>query len=131
MVGGIIPESWAACSGIRTLDEVATMFRVSTRTMKRHVRQYPFCRVLGGRKLFTRADIKALYEALKCPSSSSEDQDARTGISMEPSEASAYARAQELLTKKRPKRSGRRGTGRLSPGASFVQRRRPRSSVQP
>ena len=65
------------------IDEVATTFRVSRRTMHEYVRKHPFSR------LFTRADIKALYEALKCPSSSSEDQAVRTGTSTEPSEASA------------------------------------------
>jgi hypothetical protein len=84
-----------------TLQEVAEMFHVSPRTMNEHVRKFPFCRMIGRRKLFTKADIKALYEALPCPSGSSEDPAARTGISTAPSEASAYARAQELLTKSR------------------------------
>jgi Helix-turn-helix domain len=47
-----------------TLEEVAATFRVSPRTMREHVKAHPFYRVLGGRKLFTRSDIKALYEAL-------------------------------------------------------------------
>src|ERR1700730_11473665 len=114
-----------------TLDEVATMFRVSTRTMKRHVRQYPFYRVLGGRKLFTRADIKALYEALKCPSSSSDGQADRTGTSTERSEASLYARAQELLTEKPRKRSGRSGSGKSSSVVSLAERRQQPSSERP
>src|SRR6185369_15351294 len=88
-----------------TLDEVAATFRVSSRTMRDHVRRYPFYRLLGGRKLFTRADIRALYEALECPSSSSEDPAVRTGTSTELSEASAFARAQELLTTRPRRRS--------------------------
>jgi hypothetical protein len=56
-----------------TLDEVAATFRVSPRKMREHVRLHPFYRILGRRKLFTRSDIKALYEALECPSSSSEE----------------------------------------------------------
>src|SRR6516165_11468489 len=89
-----------------TLDEVAATFRVSPRKMREHVRLHPFYRVLGGRKLFTRSDIKALYEALECPSNSSEGPAVQAGTCMVPSEASQYARAQELLTKKRPRRSG-------------------------
>ena len=48
-----------------TLEEVAKTFRVSPRTMREYVRQHPFYRVLGGRKLFSRSDIKALYEAVE------------------------------------------------------------------
>src|SRR5258707_15480148 len=107
------------------------MFRVSPRTMKAYVRQHPFYRVLGARKLFTHADLKALYEALECPSSSSEDQGARTGTCMALSEASAYARAQELLTKKQPKRSGRGANGRSSNGVSLARRPQQPSSAQP
>ena len=114
-----------------TLDEVATIFRVSPRTMKAYVRQHPFYRVLGGRKLFTRADIRALYEALQCPSSSSDGQDGRTGTSMERSEASLYARAQELLTERPRKRSGRGGSGKSSSVVSLAERRQLHSSGQP
>ena len=94
-----------------TLNEVAEMFRVSPRTMKGYVRQNPFYRVLGGRKLFSRADVRALYEALQCPSSSSDDPAVRTGTSTELSEASPFARAQELLTKGRGSDPGAAGVG--------------------
>src|SRR5260370_10934669 len=114
-----------------TLDEVATMFRVSPRTMHAYVRRHPFYRVLGSRRLFTRSDIKALYEALECPSSSNPDPAARTGTCTAPSEASTYARAQALLTKRPPKRSGRGGRGRSSNVVSLERRRRRPSSEQP
>src|SRR4051812_47546593 len=113
-----------------TLDEVARTFRVSPRTMREHVKRFPFCRTIGGRMLFTRSDIRALYEALPCPSSSSEDPVVRTGISTELSEASAFARAQELLTRKPPKRSGRAGSGRSSNVVSLERKRPRRSSPQ-
>ena len=64
-----------------TLEEVARTFRVSPRTMREHVRAHPFYRVLGSRKLFSRSDVKALYEALECPSSSSAGQGDPTGTS--------------------------------------------------
>src|SRR6266511_4195673 len=114
-----------------TLDEVAKTFRVSRRTMHDYVKEHPFYRVLGGRKLFTRSDIKALYEALKCPSSSNEDPAARIGTCTAPSEASAYAKAQALLTKRPPKRSGRGGNGKSSNVVSLERRLRQRSSARP
>src|SRR5262249_40292942 len=106
-------------------------FRVSRRTMRSYVKLHPFYRVLGGRKLFTRSDIKALYEALECPSSLSADPAAPAGISTAPSEASQYAKAQELLTKKLPKRSARGGSGKSSNVVSLDRRRRQHSSAQP
>src|SRR5262249_57485902 len=108
-----------------TLEEVAQTFRVSPRTMREHVRAHPFYRVLGARRLFTRSDIRALYEALECPSSSSEDPAARTGTCTAPSEASAYARAQELLAPKPRKRSGRGASGKSSNVVSLDRRRPP------
>src|SRR6266404_2795376 len=107
-----------------TLEEVAATFRVSPRTMREHVKAHPFYRVLGGRKLFTRSDIKALYEALECPSNSSEGPAVRTGTCTAPSEASQYARAQELLTKKRPRRFARGGNGKSSNIVSLERKRR-------
>jgi excisionase family DNA binding protein len=53
-----------------TLDEVAAYFRVSKRTMLEYVRQHPYYRMIGKRKLFTQADVLALEESLKCPSNS-------------------------------------------------------------
>src|SRR5215468_7242807 len=47
-----------------TLDEVATTFRVSRRTMQDYVRQHPFYRALGGRKLFTHSDIKLIQRSV-------------------------------------------------------------------
>jgi hypothetical protein len=114
-----------------TLDEVAATFRVSPRTMREHVKRYPFYRLLGGRKLFTRSDIKALYEAMECPSSSSDAPGVHTGICTAPSEASLYAKAQELLTPKPRKRSGRSANGNSSTVVSLERRRRPRSSLRP
>src|SRR5262245_39419140 len=105
-----------------TLQEVAATFRVSPRTMHEYVRRHPFYRVLGGRKLFTHSDIKSLYEALPCPSSSSEDVAAHTGICTAPSEASQYARAQELLTKRPLKRFARSASGRSSNVVSLERR---------
>ena len=110
-----------------TIDEVAKTFRVSRRTMHEYLRRFPFYRRLNGRKLFTRSDIKALYEALECPSGSSDGKTETTTTYTEQSAASLSARAQVLLTKKLPKRSGRKGSGKSSKVVYLAQRPRPRS----
>ena len=46
-----------------TLEEVAERFRVSRRTLQDFLRDHPYYRTLGRRKLFTEADITRLYEA--------------------------------------------------------------------
>jgi excisionase family DNA binding protein len=94
-----------------TLDEVAERFRVSRRTMQGFVKEHPYYRVIGRRKLFTEEDILALAEKLECPSSSSDATALHSGTSAAPSEASLWTRAQRLLTKQPPKRSGRKGSG--------------------
>ena len=114
-----------------TLEEVAETFRCSPRKMREHVKQFPFYRELGGTKLFTRSDVRALYEALQCPSNSSEDPVVRAGISTGLSEASTFARAQELLTRKPPRRSGPGGSGRSFNVVSLERKRPRRSSQQP
>src|SRR5262245_7585550 len=86
-----------------TLKEVAARFRVSPRTMRDHLKQFPFYRKLGGRWLFTEADINQLYEALTCPSNSRSA--ATLGTSTAPSEGSVSARLRALLTERRQKRS--------------------------
>jgi integrase len=52
------------------MDEVAAHFPVSRRSFQAHIRQFPYYRSLGRRKLFTKTDIQKLYEALPCRSSS-------------------------------------------------------------
>lgn len=47
-----------------TLEEVAGRFRVSRRRFQDLIRQFPYYRLLGRRKLFTEDDINRLYEAL-------------------------------------------------------------------
>jgi excisionase family DNA binding protein len=61
-----------------TLKEVAAALRMSERTVREHLKRHRFPKA-GGRWLFTRAEISALYEAMKCPSSSRKDPAATTG----------------------------------------------------
>src|SRR5262245_32760414 len=86
-----------------TLKEVAQKFRVSERTLREFLKQYPFYRKLRGRRLFTASDIHQLYEALQCPSNSRSA--APPGTSTAPSEASVSARLRALLTERRQKKS--------------------------
>src|ERR1700719_4345480 len=83
-----------------TLEEVAARFRVSRRTLQDFLREHPYYRVLGRRKLFTETDIQRLYEALPCPSSLSEGTEALSGMSAAPSEALLWTKARALLTDK-------------------------------
>ena len=101
-----------------TLEEVADRFRVSRRTMQELVKKHPFYRVLGRRKLFSEADISALYGALPCPSNLHEGTDHRSGTSVAPSEASLWTKAQALFKERQPKRSERAGNGRSRKAAS-------------
>jgi excisionase family DNA binding protein len=89
-----------------TVEEVAARFRVSRRTLQAFIREHPYYRTLGRRKLFTEADIARLYEALTCPSSLSGDTAVQTGTSAARSEASLWTKAQALLTEKPPQHAG-------------------------
>src|SRR5580704_1528397 len=80
-----------------TLDEVAARLRVSRRTLQDHLRVHPYGRRLGRRRLFSESEIQQLYEALPCPSNSTENAAAPTGTSAAPSEASLWTRAAALL----------------------------------
>src|SRR5450759_2361322 len=82
-----------------TMEEVAERFRVSRRTLQAHLRQHPYYRTLGRRKLFTEPEIARLYEALPCPSVSSHPEKARprTGASVARISKSLLTEAQELI----------------------------------
>src|SRR5262245_23776346 len=87
-----------------TLRQVAAAFQFSERTLRGHLKRLHFPKA-GGRWRFTSAEISALYEAIKCPSSSSAGPVAPTGNSMAPSAASLFARARELQTAQKRRRS--------------------------
>src|SRR5262249_57779243 len=114
-----------------TLDEVAERFRVSRRTLQDFLRDHPYYRNLGRRKLFTEADITRLYEALPCPSSSTESEEAPTGTSAAPSEASLWTRAVELLKDQQRRRSALNLSGNASRQASSAERQPQPSSHRP
>src|SRR5262249_46076515 len=83
-----------------TLEEVAQLFRVSRRTMQKFIRDHPFYRTLGRRKIFSQADVVRLYEALACPSNLSLPARARrrTGRSAAPTSADTLTEALKLAS---------------------------------
>jgi hypothetical protein len=94
-----------------TVEEVAARFRVSRRTLQSHIRQYPYYRTLGRRKLFTEADISRLYENLPCPSSSSPLARARprTGQYVGPISGNTLTEALRLASEPTPLKSSADG----------------------
>src|SRR4051794_27435753 len=110
-----------------TVDEVAERFRVSRRTFQAHIRQHPYYRQMGRRKLFTEADIQRLYEALPCPSNSSVDTEAQTSTCAVASGASLWTRAQALLTESSPNKFALGANGSSSRRASSDGKVRRRS----
>src|SRR5262245_66475107 len=108
-----------------TLKEVAQKFRVSERTLREFLKQYPFYRKLRGRRLFTVSDIHQLYEALQCPSNSKSA--AIPGTSTAPSEASVSARLRALLTERQQRRSASNAKPKSSNVVSMAQRPPPPS----
>jgi len=87
-----------------TIEEVARLFRVSRRTLQGYLRQHPYYRILGRRKLFTEADITRLYESLPCPSNSNRHAKARRHITASgaPTSESLLTEALALLTERQP-----------------------------
>ena len=53
------------------LPDVAARLHKSPRWLQGYLREQPFGRMGGRRRLFTESDILALIESLPCPSSSS------------------------------------------------------------
>src|SRR3954463_1952402 len=99
-----------------TIEEVAARFRVSRRSFQAHIRQNPFYRVLGRKKLFTEADIARLYEALPCPSNSKDRVRGRrpTTVSGAATSESMLTEALALLTEKQPTVSATAGSTKSS-----------------
>ena len=56
---------------VYTTDEVVARLKVSPRWFREFLKKHPYYREAGRAKLFTDVDIQRLYEAMTCPSSSS------------------------------------------------------------
>src|SRR5262249_43034173 len=110
-----------------TLDEVASRFRVSRRSFQSLIRQHPYYRTLGRRKLFTETDIGRLYEALSCPSNSFRPAAARRPIGQSAARTSAnmWTEAQRLLNEQPRNKSLKNGSGKSSRTSSPSPGKRP------
>jgi hypothetical protein len=90
---------------------VGTVFPVTERVILDTARKHGVGRKLGRVIVFSVDDVKQLYEALPCPSNSSNGQNRRTGNSAAPSGESAYEKAVASFSKNAagPKSSGPSG----------------------
>ena len=82
---------------------------VSQATVLKHAKAHGIGKKVGRVILFNNADVDALYEAFPCPSKSSKGPKAPTGICAALSADKALKKAQALLTKSSPKKSGPKG----------------------
>lgn len=78
---------------ILTMDEAAERLRISRRSLQELVKDHPHYAANGRKKLFSEGYIAALWEAMRCRSSSSNAQDRTTGTSGVQSEDKLYSRA--------------------------------------
>jgi len=85
-------------------------------------------RKAGRNWILTEQDWLTLQEHLPCPSSSSNE--AKSGTSAAPSEASQYAKAQKLLTGTPPTKSASNGKAKSSVVA-FMARPKPQVLARP
>src|SRR5690606_34275854 len=86
----------------RASDLAGTVFPVSERCILEQARRLGIGRKFGRCIVFSVDDVLKLYEALPCPSNSSNVTVRPTGTCAAPSAASALMKAQALLTRKRP-----------------------------
>src|ERR1043166_5988507 len=82
-----------------TLDETAKKLRVSRRWLQGFLRNRPYGRMAGRRRVFTESDITAIIESLPCPSSSFPRVRVgrRTGVSVVRTSDNALIKLRERL----------------------------------
>lgn len=85
-----------------TMEDAAAHLHISRRKLQDLLRDYPFYRVAGKRKLFTASDLARLIQALPCPSSSKTRGPAnrRTTRYVAPTTGSKLTELLELLTER-------------------------------
>src|SRR5579863_8738257 len=84
---------------LATMPEVAAQLRVSRRWLQDFLKEHPYYRMAGNKKVFTTADIQQLVDSLPCPSNSSRrvSVKARTGAYVARISASMSTELRELL----------------------------------
>ena len=90
---------------IYTFDEAAALLRVSKTAFQGIIKRHPFYAKNGRVYLFSESDIRSIWEAMRCPSNSSNDLHRITGTCAGPSEARVSSRLRELTTRRGRKRS--------------------------
>lgn len=90
---------------VYTLAEAASHLRLTNRGVAKLAKANGLCMVRGRDILFTDADIQAIKDVLRCPSSSAST--ARSGGSPALTLMSIYAEAQAALKKKSPRPASR------------------------
>src|SRR3546814_729538 len=114
---------------VYTMEEVAAHLKVSRRVLQDLIKEFPYYRRAGRRKLFTAEDINEIVRRLPCRSSSTGAGIPPTTTSGALSEASLWTKAQKLLTAPPRKPSGSRGKRSSCYVASMAEARRQRSHV--
>lgn len=92
---------------IYTLDEAAAYLRVTKHAVARLARRTGHCSIIGRVLRFSDSDLLAMWDEIRCRSANSNEE--TNGISGAPllsvTEVSLSTRAQELLTRSKPKSS--------------------------
>ena len=103
-------------TALHTMDETATKLRISRRSLQDFIRDYPYYRSFGRKKLFTDEDVARLIEALPCPGNSSRPARAkrRSGTSGGNTSASLLTEVRALARGEPPLRSSTPGNDKRS-----------------
>lgn len=90
---------------IFTLDEASTYLRMSGRAIAKVAKREGLCTISGRDMLFSESDLLAIWDAMRCPSSSSSAKARTSTTSVAPSADKAYSNLLALATEKSRKRS--------------------------
>jgi hypothetical protein len=93
---------------IYSLEEAAAYLRTTKQAVARTARRFGLCSIFGRDLRFSDSDVLAIWDAMRCRSSSSSAKAATTGTSAVQSEDKAYLSLVARATEKRQKRSGSR-----------------------
>src|SRR6516165_6081816 len=101
---------------LQTMDEVATKLRISRRYLQDVIKDHPYYRSFGRKKLFTDEDVSRIIEAMSCPGSSSRRARVkrRTGTSVASTSELLLTEVRALARGGRQPRSSPPGSARPS-----------------
>lgn len=98
--------------GVYTAEQAAAFLRIGIRALRDLIKTHKHYSANGRRKLFSKANIDALWEAMQCPNSPSQNVLGQTvGISAAlTTPENLYSNLLEPPTTRQPKRSSSRQT---------------------